>query len=100
VLPMATSPPFTDPALRQRFVDYVTAVLPDLGRKDRQPWAEAYVRGLLLEGERKSIEPMAKRLPDGNIEVTPVWACPDNEAPEKGGGSERVISCKLTSTSR
>jgi len=66
---MATSPPFTDPALRQRFVDYVTAVLPDLGRKDRQPWAEAYVRGLLLEGERKSIEPMAKRLPDGNIQA-------------------------------
>ena len=25
-----------------------------------------YVRGLLLDGERKSVEPMAKRLPDGN----------------------------------
>jgi SRSO17 transposase len=62
-------PPFTDPALRQRFVDYVTAVLPDLGRKDRRPQAEAYVRGLLLEGERKSIEPMAKRLPDGNVQA-------------------------------
>jgi SRSO17 transposase len=24
------------------------------------------VRGLLLDGERKSVEPMAKRLPDGN----------------------------------
>jgi SRSO17 transposase len=66
---MVTSPPFTDPALRQRFVEYVTAVLPDLGRKDRQPWAETYVRGLLLEGERKSIEPMAKRLPDGNVQA-------------------------------
>ncbi len=66
---MDSTPPFTDPALRQRFVDYVTAVLPDLGRKDRHPWAEAYVRGLLLEGERKSIEPMAKRLPDGNVQA-------------------------------
>jgi hypothetical protein len=25
-----------------------------------------YVRGLLLDGERKSVEPMARRLPDGN----------------------------------
>ena len=66
---MVTSPPFTDAALRQRFLEYVTAVLPDLGRKDRQPWAAAYVRGLLLEGERKSIEPMAKRLPDGNVQA-------------------------------
>jgi SRSO17 transposase len=66
---MDHTPPFTDPDLRQRFVDYVTAVLPELGRKDRHPWAEAYVRGLLLEGERKSIEPMAKRLPDGNVQA-------------------------------
>ena len=66
---MEHTPPFTDPTLRQRFVDYVTAVLPDFGRKDRQPQAEAYVRGLLLEGERKSIEPMAKRLPDGNVQA-------------------------------
>jgi len=27
------------------------------------------VRGSLLEGERKSIEPMAKRLPDGNVQA-------------------------------
>ena len=47
----------------------MTAVLPDLGRKDRQPWAEAYVRGLLLDGERKSIEPMAARLPEGNVQA-------------------------------
>lgn len=66
---MEPTPPFTDPALRQRFLDYVTAVLPELGRKDRRPWAETYVRGLLLEGERKSIEPLAKRLPDGNVQA-------------------------------
>jgi len=69
VLSMEHAPPFTDPAFRQRFLDYVTAVVPELGRKDRRPWADAYVRGLLLEGERKSIEPMAKRLPDGNVQA-------------------------------
>lgn len=66
---MAFTPPFTDPGLRQRLVDFLRAVLPELGRKDRRPWADAYVRGLLLEGERKSIEPMAKRLPDGNVQA-------------------------------
>ena len=66
---MAHAPPFTDPDLRQRLIEYLTAVLPELGRQDRRPWAEAYVRGLLLEGDRKSIEPMAKRLPDGNVQA-------------------------------
>ena len=66
---MANAPPFADPDLRQRLIQYLTAVLPELGHKDRRPWAAAYVRGLLLEGERKSIEPMAKRLPDGNVQA-------------------------------
>jgi SRSO17 transposase len=33
-----------------------------MGRAERQHWAEMYIRGLLLDGERKSIEPMAARL--------------------------------------
>ncbi len=35
---------------------------PEMGRRDRREWAATYVRGLLLDGQRKSIEPMAKRL--------------------------------------
>jgi SRSO17 transposase len=37
-------------------------LLADLPRKDQRAWAQAYVRGLLLDGDRKSIEPMAERL--------------------------------------
>lgn len=33
-------------------------------RKDQRRWGEAYVRGLMLDGKRKSIEPMAARLED------------------------------------
>jgi SRSO17 transposase len=38
-----------------------------LGRAERRQWAEVYVRGLLMEGQRKSIEPIAARVgePDG-----------------------------------
>jgi SRSO17 transposase len=40
-----------------------------MGRKDRKQHAERYIRGLLMDGERKSIEPIANRLPDGNIQA-------------------------------
>jgi SRSO17 transposase len=36
---------------------------------ERRHWAAVYVRGLLLNGERKSIEPLASRLPDGNVQA-------------------------------
>ncbi|MFF1682260.1 IS701 family transposase [Streptomyces sp. NPDC058256] len=36
-------------------------------RADQRRWGQAYVRGLLLDGRRKSVEPMASRLgEDGN----------------------------------
>jgi SRSO17 transposase len=37
-----------------------------LGRSERRHWCSMYLSGLLLDGERKSIEPMASRLPGGN----------------------------------
>ena len=41
---------------------YLDDVLPDLGRRGRRPWAELYLRGLLLDGRRKSAGAMAERL--------------------------------------
>src|SRR3989304_3943678 len=40
-----------------------------MGRAERQHWAGMYVRGLLLNGERKSIEPMAARLPGADVQA-------------------------------
>ncbi|MCJ7747962.1 MAG: IS701 family transposase, partial [Desulfobacterales bacterium] len=40
-----------------------------MGRKERRHYADVYIRGLLMDGERKSIEPMASRLPDGDIQA-------------------------------
>ena len=48
--------------LRTDLAAFLDVVLPDLGRKGRRAWAELYVRGLLLEGRRRSVEPMAQRL--------------------------------------
>src|SRR3954468_8551146 len=41
-------------------------MLAPLGRSERRHWGSVYVRGLLLNGERKSVGAMAERLPDGN----------------------------------
>ena len=43
-------------------------VVLSMGRKERREHAGEYVRGLLMDGERKSIEPLANRLPDGDIQ--------------------------------
>jgi SRSO17 transposase len=51
---------------RKRLDLFLTEMLAPLGRKDRRHWGAVYLRGLLLDGERKSAGAMAARLPDGN----------------------------------
>ena len=58
---------------RQRLERFLVDLLEPVGRSERRHWGSVYVRGLLLEGGRKSIEPMAQRLPDGNFD-TLNWA--------------------------
>jgi SRSO17 transposase len=41
---------------------FLAPVVAELGRRERRVAATRYVQGLLLPGQRKSIEPMAKRL--------------------------------------
>jgi SRSO17 transposase len=51
---------------RKRLDTFLTEMLAPVGRKDRRHWGGVYLRGLLLDGERKSAGAMAARLPDGN----------------------------------
>jgi SRSO17 transposase len=53
-------------AQRAALVEFAEAMYAPLARCDQRAKAEQYVRGLLLEGRRKSIQPMAARLPDGD----------------------------------
>jgi SRSO17 transposase len=54
---------------RKRLEQFLIDLLEPVGRSERRHWGAAYVRGLLLDGERKSIEPLAARLPDGNVQA-------------------------------
>ncbi|MET9987715.1 IS701 family transposase [Streptomyces rochei] len=55
--------------LRGELAEFVAVVFGSMPRRDQRRWGECYVRGLMLDGRRKSIQPMAERLPDGNMQA-------------------------------
>jgi SRSO17 transposase len=52
--------------VRGRLVEFAAEMFVPMAREDQRRWGEVYLRGLMLDGERKSIEPMAARLEDGD----------------------------------
>jgi SRSO17 transposase len=52
--------------VRGRLVEFAADVFASMRRSDQRRWGEVYLRGLMLDGKRKSIEPMAARLADGD----------------------------------
>jgi SRSO17 transposase len=53
----------------RRFEDYLDGIVAALGHGGRAEPARAYCTGLLLPGERKSIEPMAARLDPSRVQA-------------------------------
>jgi SRSO17 transposase len=51
---------------RGRLEAFAGEVFAPMVRRDQRRWGGVYVRGLMLDGKRKSIEPMAARLQDGD----------------------------------
>ncbi len=47
---------------------WVGAFLERIGRAERKRWAPLYLKGLLLPGQRKSIEPLAERVCPGDVQ--------------------------------
>src|ERR1700686_3928832 len=108
----------TDAQIRkchERLERFLVDLLEPVGRSERRYWGAVYVRGLLLDGERKSIEPMVSRMPEGNVqalqqfvgqspwelEPDPVWVVDDTGFPKKGDhsvGVERQYSGTLGKT--
>ena len=46
----------------ERLSAYVAHFMADFGLIVRRYWAEVYLQGLFLDGERKSIQPLAQRV--------------------------------------
>jgi SRSO17 transposase len=62
-------------AARAGLVAFAEEMYGSLARCDQRAKGEQYVRGLLLEGRRKSIQPMAARLPDGDEQGLQQFIC-------------------------
>jgi SRSO17 transposase len=56
-----------DAAVLERLGAYAAQFAREFGRIERTQWASVYLQGLLLDGERKSIEPLSRRV------VVPGW---------------------------
>lgn len=73
---MKTYTPTLDPAVLDRLREYATVFADDFPQAKPARWAGVYLQGLLLDGERKSIEPLSHRvrLPDGLASKDPEQA--------------------------
>jgi SRSO17 transposase len=52
--------------VRARLLTFAQDIFEPIPRKDQRRWGQTYLRGLLLDGKRKSIQPMAARLARGD----------------------------------
>jgi len=73
---MKTYTPELPAAVLQRLCDYAALFAEDFPQAKPARWAGVYLQGLLLDGERKSIEPLAGRisLPEGLTSKDPEQA--------------------------
>lgn len=73
---MKTYTPELDPGVLDRLRDYAALFAEDFPQAKPARWAGVYLHGLLLDGERKSIEPLARRitLPKGLTSTDPEQA--------------------------
>jgi SRSO17 transposase len=56
-------------ACANRLQEFLSTILAGVGRAERRRHGSLYVQGLLLDGERKSIEPLAGRVPGANMQA-------------------------------
>ena len=56
-------------SLETRLTRFLEELIEPMGRSERRHWARVYVQGLLLDGERKSIEPMADRIAEADVQA-------------------------------
>src|SRR5947208_9042820 len=64
---MKTYTPDLDPTVLDRLRAYAAQFAPDFPQAKPARWAGVYLHGLLTDGDRKSVEPLSRRvtLPDG-----------------------------------
>ena len=55
--------------IESRLLHFLEDLLEPMGRSEQRHWAKVYIQGLLLDGERKSIEPLAARVAGADVQA-------------------------------
>ena len=73
------------------FPEFLEPLVAELGRSERRAGATLYVQGLLMPGERKSIEPMAERLGTDSQKLQQFIADSPGDEPEVWRAMRREV---------
>jgi len=73
----------------QRFLEDLTE---PMGRSERRHWARVYLEGLLRDGERKSMEPMAERVAGAEVQALRQFV---GQSPWEVAEIERRLALKM-----
>ena len=74
------------PDVLGRLADYAASFRDDFNRPRQAAWCGVYLRGLIIDGDRKSAEPIAARvpLPEGLVVSNPTRRCSSSSARAPG----------------
>ena len=78
--------------MRGRLDRFLGELVEPMGRNERQHWAQVYVQGLLLDGQRKSVQPMAARIAGADEQALNQFL---NQSPWEVTEVQRRLGCRL-----
>jgi SRSO17 transposase len=79
--------------MRGRLEEFAGEMFESMRRKDQRRWGGVYLRGLMLDGKRKSIEPMAARLEDGDEQCLQQFV---NQSPWDWQPVRRALAARMS----
>lgn len=80
-----------------QLMSFLKDLVEPMGRSERGHWAQVYLQGLLLDGDRKSIEPMAARVPGADVQALRQFV---GQSPWEVGEVQRRLAHKLVDIMR
>ncbi len=81
--------------LDSRLEHFLQELTEPMGRSERRHWARVYLEGLLLDGERKSVEPMAARIPGADVQALRQFL---SQSPWEVAEVQRRLALKVVDT--